>query len=178
MQNMVYSIWLTQKAKIEYDKQKKESTLGEYVGIFDKEFLERTKKIIKHSDLLRYNVTLVLNCTLALICLPIERSNEDYQNKTVVYDKLFASLYEKLVQLNVNITETQKNTPPKQMLKCLRNGIAHVKMTAVNETGKISGVTIIGGTKYQDIVYNCTFEFTKKQLKEFALYMADEYLKM
>ncbi len=151
--------------------------MGEYIESFDKEFLKRTKSIIKHSDLLKYNVTLILNCTLSLICLPIERSNEEYESNKAEYDILFSNLCQKIKDLGVNITDTTDATPNKQLLKCLRNGIAHIKLEAINGSGKISGVIITGSTKYHKTNYSCTFRFSKKQLKDFANYMVDEYLK-
>lgn len=152
--------------------------MGAYVEPFDKEFLKRTRSIIKNVDLIRYNVTLLLNCTLALVCLPIEKCNDDYGNNQQAYNDLFARLCTKMDALLIYIVEQRPNTPAKQKLKCLRNGIAHVKMTAVNETEKIAGVSITGSTKLNGTTYTCTFEFSKKQLREFSLYMADEYLRI
>lgn len=150
--------------------------MGEYIKPFDEEFLKRTRSIIAHADLLKYNVTLILNCTLSLICLPIERSNAEYNVNPQGYDSLFSDLCAQLRQDGVVITETTNNTPNKQLLKCLRNGIAHIKMNAVNDRGQITGVEITGSTKHQNTTYSCTFQFTKKQLKNFANFMVKRYL--
>ena len=152
--------------------------MGEYIEPFDKEFLKRTKKILKHADFAKYNVTLILNCTLALICLPIERSNNDYKNNPAEYDRLFQSLADKLDELLVIVDEYGQTIPPKQKMKCLRNGIAHIKIEAVNGRNRIHGTIIEGTTKQNGMNYRCAFGFTKNQLTDFAVFMVDQYLKI
>ncbi|MGL5124146.1 MAG: HEPN family nuclease [Fusobacteriaceae bacterium] len=50
-----------------------------YKGKFSDTILERTKYIIEEYDG-NYEVTLLINCTLSLICLPIEDSQNDPRN--------------------------------------------------------------------------------------------------
>lgn len=62
--------------------------MSEYAGAFNKEFLNRTKNIID-TYTGEYEDTLLLNCTLALICLPIEKLiNNNYEIIDRVYLKL------------------------------------------------------------------------------------------
>ncbi len=151
--------------------------MSEYKEKFDKEFLIRTKKIIQEADKFEYSVTLLLNCTLSLICLPIERSDgPSYRN-----DRLYDDLASKLNNLDVIIDEMNRNNlniPSRPKLKCLRNGIAHIKMDSVNKDEKITGVKIVGGTKYKNVKYKCKFNFTAEQLKEFSLFIVDKYLEL
>lgn len=150
--------------------------MSEYKEIFDKEFLIRTRKIIEKSDTFEYSVTLLLNCTLSLVCLPIERSNEGYIRNRKLFNRLFNEISLKLDGLGVNIVESNTGTPSKQKLKCLRNGIAHIQMDSINENGEIVGVKIVGSTKFQRVSYECEFNFNVEQLKEFALFMVNKYL--
>lgn len=99
-------------------------------------------------------------------------------NDRETYNMLFSNLCQKMRDLGVIINEDIPNTPDKQMLKCLRNGIAHIKMEAVNNTGRIAGISITGTTKFRENNYTCKFTFTKKQLKLFANYMVQEYLEI
>ena len=53
---------------------------------FDREFVERTKWIIENTSC-KYEITLLLNCMLALVALPTERTKSkgdaDFQNRCV-----------------------------------------------------------------------------------------------
>lgn len=149
-----------------------------YTKAFEKEFITRTQSIIKQADSIDYSVTLLLNCTLALVCLPIERSQNVTGDSVAIYNTLISKLADKLDALHVIISETVSPTPPKQKLKCLRNGIAHIVMDAINEKGSITGVTIQGSTTHRSISYSCSFHFSKEQLKKYALFMSSEYLKI
>ena len=44
---------------------------------FDKEFVERTKEIIEQSQCFEHKITLLLNCMLALVNLPTERTGKN-----------------------------------------------------------------------------------------------------
>ena len=50
---------------------------------FDKDFVKRTKNIIENiSKSTEYEVTLLLNCLLALVTLPLEQKKVDKYNKS------------------------------------------------------------------------------------------------
>ena len=50
---------------------------------FDREFVERTKKMIEYSSVIKseYDVTLLVNCMLALIALPTERTGNNNKSR-------------------------------------------------------------------------------------------------
>lgn len=59
--------------------------MGKYVWTFNKEFLTRAQRITQRG----YEATLLLNCTLALVCLPIEKLiNDNCEIIDQVYSKL------------------------------------------------------------------------------------------
>lgn len=50
--------------------------MGDYANGFEIDFLDRTLKILidlEKKEFTKYNITLLLNCTLALLCLPDEK---------------------------------------------------------------------------------------------------------
>ncbi len=151
--------------------------MDEYVKAFDEEFIKRTQSIIEQADSLKYSFTLLLNCTLALVCLPIERSQRSGDANATIYSDLISKLSDELGARNV-ISETISPTPPLQKLKCLRNGIAHVAMGAVNEKGTLSEFSIVGSTTHRKTTYSCSFHFNKDQLQKFALFMSSKYLEI
>lgn len=66
-----------------------------YAGTFDKELLTRTQNILKEY-IGEFKFTLLINCTLALICLPIENIKE---NNNKIIDKV----YEKIVESGIEV---------------------------------------------------------------------------
>lgn len=142
--------------------------MSEYIGIFDQEFLTRTKNILEEYNG-PYEFTLLLNCTLSLICLPVEVLKKDNFGKpnleivTQIADELRSILHKE-----------EKNDLA--LLKCLRNGIAHLKIIFINSNNKLERVIINGGTTIDDNNYNLIFKFKQKQLKDFALSITNLFL--
>lgn len=145
--------------------------MSEYAGAFNKEFLNRTKNIIEtHTG--EYEATLLLNCTLALICLPIEKLiNDNYE--------IINQVYSKLEELKIPITlKTDLSKEPENnymIIKALRNGIAHLGIDAVNADKKLSAFIITGTTENFKKKYE--FYFTLEKLRKFCDEMLNIYLK-
>jgi hypothetical protein len=134
---------------------------------FEKDFVERTQRILKEYSG-KYGVSLLLNCTLGLIVLPYEKiqGNEP-----------------KLWQANIDTmpgqpwTKLQFTSKPRtfgNLLRTIRNGIAHQRIEPVNQGGRISGVIIRNVT--QRGKQNLEIKFNEAQLKEFALLVANDFL--
>ncbi len=146
--------------------------MSEYTGAFDKEFIIRTKEILEKYDE-KYEVTLLINCTLSLICMPIEKikySSNGSPNLEIV-DILSNQLQKFLVKCNTNNNLA--------LLKTLRNGIAHLDIKLINKKNCINNITITGSTKIsKNTSVENIFSFKSTELKEFAIFMANEYLKL
>lgn len=141
--------------------------MSEYANTFDKEFLSRTKYIIENYKG-EYEVTLLINCTLALICLPIEHiKNEDNPNLEIV---------EKVADKLKEILKIKKDNDL-ALIKSLRNGIAHLKIQTIGYENELKSIKITGETKIDTENYCKTFIFDILKLREFALSIADIFLK-
>lgn len=104
--------------------------MSQYSKSFNKEFIERTKSILdKYQG--NYEVTLLMNCTLALVCLPIEKLkySNNYPDLEIV-SKISENLKSKF--------ENSNNISDLSLLKILRNGIAHLNLKFINEEKKLT----------------------------------------
>lgn len=148
--------------------------MSEYTGKFDRDLLERTKHIIENVET-EYEFTLLLNCSLSLICQPIEKLNtniiENHGRKAKNYE-IIDQVASALKKYNRNL-----NGSNLQILRCLRNGIAHLNISHTNLNGRLDKFIIKGETmKYKDIIIRNTFEYTQKDLKKLSLEFLDIYL--
>lgn len=135
--------------------------MSQYAGEFNKEFLKRTEKILQEYNG-EYEITLLLNCTLSLICLPIELlKNENYEVIDAVCNKL-NNLKTKIEMRGEKIKENENYLK----LRALRNGIAHLNISLSEKENKIENITIKGTTNYKKTTY--IFEFTCENLKVFC----------
>jgi len=155
---------------------------------FNIAFLSRTKQIVNDAflkNITEYEVTLLLNCCLALICLPLEKLNsfnvEDSLGEELFKGEIYAPSYP---DGDPGGTDDMNNY--NAVLRALRNGIAHLGITILNDSNskKIKGVIIIGsytfsraGSRHKDYVVEYTFKFSVNQLRDFVILMADTYLK-
>lgn len=130
--------------------------MSEYAGAFDKEFLERTIEIIEGYKETKYEFTLLLNCTLALICLPLEKLN-----KSKNYE-LIDLVGEEIVKSQIELKGKHS-----EILRCLRNGIAHLRIKPMNSKNKLDKIEIIGNTNNYKLQNK--FIFTYNELKELVL---------
>lgn len=142
--------------------------MSEYAGTFDKEFLTRTQSIVDNYTG-EYEATLLLNCTLALICLPIEKLKDDNY-------EIIDQVYSKLEEIEVSITLTRDLNKEKEnnykKIKALRNGIAHLKIDTINDNDELKAFIITGTTEHFKKEYE--FCFTIEKLRKFC----DELLKV
>lgn len=148
--------------------------MSEYAGKFDRIFMERTKDIIENVET-KHKFTLLLNCTLSLICQPIEKLNtniiENRGRKAKNYE-IIDQVASVLKKYNRNL-----NGSNLQILRCLRNGIAHLNISHTNSNGYLDKFIITGETKTRKgIVIKNTFEYTQNDLKNLSLEFLDIYL--
>ena len=100
---------------------------------FDKEFVERTKKIIEHPSSItnEYNITLLINCMLGLVSLPIEKTGNYSKN-----EKFKTAIITKIHDMNV----TQKSNDEYQVFKAIKNALSHAHIEIRNKNGKIAEI--------------------------------------
>lgn len=133
---------------------------------FDRDFVERTKWIIQNVDC-KYEVTLLLNCMLGLVSLPIEKTgNSDG-------DKGFKNAcVQKLVEMNV----IKKNTSEgNKVFRSPRNAVSHLHICPTSTGDSIEKI-ILSDMVEKNAQPHTQLEFTVEQLREFALFVADKHL--
>lgn len=131
---------------------------------FEKEYVQRTKIIIeKMPQDFKYEVTLLLNCLNGLISLPTERTPNG--------DSFSQNCIDKLKEMHVIIKETSEE----QTFRTIRNAIAHANIEPENQDAVIHSV-ILRDKKPKSSQYHTKLRFTVEQLKEYALFVADQHL--
>lgn len=150
--------------------------MGEYKKGFDIEFLERTLTIIEDlekNQFTKYNITLLLNCALALLCLPTQRNsrNSTFCKNCVDYLKTIKID----LPININPDLTNRRTIEQQIIHYIRNAFAHLHI----ETNKyasdenIKSVTIWNESSGTN---NFELTFSTLQLSKFCKFVANQYL--
>ena len=149
---------------------------------YEIEFVQRTKEILQ-SYQGEYKLCNAINCVLGLIILP----NEIIKERPNPYWDTNISDIQELGLLQIRKFEPIRsirngitNYYPKSLkvfLRKIRNGLAHQNIEPVNKNGVFCGVIIrnyyTDAKKTQDL----EVEFNRRELEEFALFIADEYLK-
>ena len=138
---------------------------------FEKDFVERTLNIIENSPTLSdYDVTLLLNCLLSLIVLPVESEKGNYSLKADEYKHNCVKKLCELTDLNINKIQYDK------VFVYIRNSIAHLNIKILNNNNIIEKVSF---TDYS-ISGKKIFHFTISvgDLKILAKYIAINYLKL
>lgn len=137
----------------------------EYVK-FEENFVQRTIKIINDLyDSYENNVTLLLNCLVGLISYATEQTPND--------DKQFKNIYlSKLNELGV----IQKATDDNKTFRTIKNALSHMYIEPHSQEHEISHICFKDKLP-NSVKYHTVIEFSVEQLKEFALYIANEYLK-
>lgn len=135
---------------------------------FDKQFVERTKYIIENSTSIesKYEITLLVNCLLALIVLPTERTSnisKDGTFKSVVVSKI------------KHMDVIQVPSDDNKLFRTIKNAISHMHIEIQNKNGKISEVVFRDKLPNSNC-YHTILKFAPSQLKEFALFVADKHL--
>lgn len=140
---------------------------------FDKEFVERTKALLSgniQEKALEYDVTLQLNCLLAMITLPLERKRMENSSIDASFKKSCADY------LKNHATITQgADKADNYLMMDIRDSIAHLRIEVdPNSYGEIESVILTNNynPKYP---FKCSIKV--ENLKGFALHVTTEYLK-
>lgn len=134
---------------------------------FRKDFVIRTKEIIENAEShnFEYDVTLLINCLQGLVCLPIEKNKNDEDFSYICVNKLR--------ELGV----IEREWTHDKLYRSVRNAVAHMHIDPLNENGYINRIVLRDRIPEEGRDYHTVLSFTVPQLKEFALFIADEYLK-
>lgn len=148
---------------------------------FDIQFIERTKKIINDYKG-TYNITLLLNCLLGLIVLPSEfyrRKLRTFFN-TNIYD--IPEIEELIVGITFNPTRRENHQWVndeqnfRNLIKKVRNGVSHQEIQCIDDNGRWDSVIIRDFNAYNNSNLELEVSWTPKQLKTFAVFVADSYI--
>ncbi len=147
---------------------------------FKKDFVLRTLNILrKYYDASEYEVTLLLNCLLALVSFPIELKQNEIN---IDAEKFQNNCVNKLEQLKNQ--EDYINTDQEHFFKNIRNSIAHIniKLLPDKDKKKIENVLlwneewIVNGIQRKKPKTTFRVNISVENLKIFAEYVAEEYL--
>lgn len=146
---------------------------------FQVDFVKRSIDILNKYDG-EYPFSNLLNCTLGLLILPFEKGNNIVVWNQPISDvevlkKVTITKFEPLGKdkANKNKIITLPKTLNNYLMK-MRHGLAHQNVLPINENKEFVKVQIINKFYTQldlDVIY------TRAQLREFALYIANTYLK-
>ena len=149
---------------------------------FDRDFIIRTLDIIDNcSKYTKYEVTLLINCLLALVTLPIERKkysdSVELSEETLMFQK---DCVKKIKQLKNK--QNYINHNEKYFFNNIRNAIAHLhilvdKGTSENTIENITLINALNEEKYINNEFNLRINISVENLKVFAIYVGEEYLK-
>lgn len=149
--------------------------MGIAKGKYDVELIRRTKELIK-SYKGKYNLTLLMNGLLSLIVLPQEHNSRvrklNFMNRDL---NDIPEIQFVLNSPNFYFDRRGFNNDLKNLLKRIRNGISHQRIETINENKKWKGVKIQDLDRHNNVGLN--LELKTSELRNFAFYIADEYLK-
>ena len=150
---------------------------------FNKEFVERTIDILNNcSEHTEYEVTLLLNCLLALVTLPIERNklqrNQTQDSKVIKFQQ---NCVNKMKELKNSNEKFDISNNEKLFFNNIRNAIAHLHIELEESTykGKIENVILrnaVNEINFKNKQYNLQINISVNNLKIFAKYVATEYI--
>ncbi len=161
---------------------------------FNKEFVERTKDILKRNYRTeKYEVTLLLNCLLGLVSFPIELLKDEENEEAKKFQEDCVNKLEELRDKD----EEYLNPKADLTFRNIRNSIAHVGMEPRFYEKEIEKIIFISkdqlntksSNKYniqeckvieennKEYIVTLKFGISVKALYVFAKYVADEYLK-
>jgi len=147
---------------------------------FDIEFISRTERILKGYKG-QLNITLLLNCLLGLIVLPSEYYNRKSRTFFDVELKDIPELTSHFTNIHFNPTKRKKNgwvadkKSLKNLIKKIRNGVSHQQIECIGSKAKWNEITIRDYNIGNHHNLELQVSWTPKQLKEFALYVAERY---
>lgn len=133
---------------------------------FDKEFVERTKRIVETqcNDESDYNVTLLLNCLMGLVSLPTERT-------TSKDTSFMEACVNKLNCLGV----IKESTSDDKTFRTVKNALSHMYVEPKNKDGFIETV-VLQDRISRSADAHTELHFKIDQLKSFALFVANKHL--
>lgn len=150
---------------------------------FEIEFVERTRDFLKEYSG-EYDMSIIINCTLGLIFMPNEKIPK--ANSTSFWDTEIDKI-PNLPSFQLHIFKPIKRIKKqkivfypktlKVLLKKIRNGLAHQRIQPINENGKFTGVVIRNYFNQGKYDQDLEISFSQQELKDFALFVADEYLR-
>ncbi|CAL2101676.1 conserved protein of unknown function [Tenacibaculum sp. 190130A14a] len=149
--------------------------MGIEKGKYDVELIRRTKELIQDYDG-KYNLTLLMNGLLSLIVLPQEH-NSRIRKLTFMNTDLNDIPEIKFVLESPRFYFDRRgfNNDLKNLMKRIRNGISHQRIETINTKGKWKGVKIQDLDRHNNVGLN--LELKTSELRKFAFFIADEYIK-
>ena len=152
---------------------------------FPIDFVRRTMaNLARYRD--KFEFTNLLNCTLGLIILPYEKAMKGTQPQSPWSTNLdvLSNLPSFQILRFKPLQKGRKGKPKdckknlKILLQKIRNGLAHQNVQPVNQNGQFEGVVIKNYFPDNQGVLDTHLQFSKKELNDFALFIANEYLKL
>jgi hypothetical protein len=145
-------------------------------GKYDVELIKRTKDLIKTYKG-KYTLTLLMNGLLSLIVLPQQHNSRvrrlNFMNKELGEIKEIQFV---LKSDNFFFDRRNYHNDLKNLLNRIRNGIAHQRIETINDdNNKWKGVIIQDYDRHNNLGLH--LELKTSELRRFAFYIADEYLK-
>lgn len=153
----------------------------------DIEFVERTQRIIENYKG-NYDFTLLLNCTLGLIILPLEVNrkqhlkflNERLENIDVIKSILKRDKEYVFNPTWFNKKAGQYETGSKTLLTFLikiRNGLAHfANSEPINENGRWTEIKLKDVNKFNDDNIELELTISEESLLDLTRYLSNAYL--
>lgn len=131
-----------------------------------REFVERTVELIKSNIDTNYEVTMLTNCLYGLVTIPTESTTASTGlSIDVVNDKL------------KSLATIKKHGTSEQLFRALKNSLSHMHFQFKNADGEIVGVCF-WDQKDKKASTHTEFYMTIDALREYALFIAEEFLKM
>jgi len=150
--------------------------MGIAQGKYDVELIKRTKDLIKTYKG-KYTLTLLMNGLLSLIVLPQQHNSR--VRRLNFMNKELDEIDEIQFVLNSNnffFDKRNNHNDLKNLLNRIRNGIAHQRIETINDNNnKWKGVIIQDYDRNNNLGLH--LELKTSELRKFAFYIADEYLK-
>lgn len=139
--------------------------MAEYCRPIEKSFVCRTNKLIQEYNG-RYDATMLLNCLLGLLVVPFEKYNNycKDEDRTSAIGGMFDRL-----QADGKYNSYGNDYNDFEILRCLRNAIAHFHIESISDGNKISGFIFMayGMNKYcEAIEASCRYKNIPSESRE------------
>ena len=136
---------------------------------FNKEFVERTREMVEQlsSGKCKYEMTLLINCMLALVSLPTEETGNTGDDETFKR--------EIIAELN-RLGVVEKYTNDDKLFRTVKNALSHMYIEVENKNGEINEIFFCDKKDRDAHHYHTKLKFNTQQLKEFALFVAEKHL--